>query len=449
MAAYVIRSPETGTWTCKITGSSVTATSGTTGYSVNAWLSGSMVLLSSGFGTKSIHVGAPLLLEATATNGGSPLAGATATAVVKLPDSTASTVTLYDDETHGDLHSGDGVYSAAFTQTSQSGNYQVVFQVKGTSPAFEREDYQLATVSSSSSSLTNSFTDAGVDTDGDGLYNSVKITAGVSITKAANYRVYGELTDSKGNVLDTTVESKLSTSDSIVQLSFDGTLYQRGVDGPYELSRVTIAEDDGTAIMPVDEEVDAYQTAAYKAAQFQHAGLAVTGNGTSKGVDLDGNKLFDQLVIDFDVTSAGSGSYNWSGRLSDKNGTAINLAANSGNLNAGTNTIELVFDGKAIGTHGVNGPYRFNDLLLYGPGGSISVWHVLNTTAYLASQFEGFTALNPISTGVALALTAPSGAVRRSTEIASLSRHWLSPLRAPAYPVEPPLSPSTELRSLL
>lgn len=409
MAAYVINNPETGTWTYTVTGSSVTATSGMTGYAVDAWLNGTTVLVTGGFGTKSIHVGDPLLLEATATNGGSPLAGATGTAVVKLPDATTSTVTLFDDGTHGDLHSGDGVYSATFAQTSQSGNYQVVFQVKGTAPAFEREDYQLATVSSSSSSFSKTFTDAGVDTDSDGLYNSLKVTAGVTITKAANYRVYGEITDSKGNVLDTTTEANLSTSTNTVQLSFDGaTLYQRGVDGPYTLSRVTMAEDDGSAIMPVDEQLNGYQTTAYMAAQFQHAGLAISGNGTANGIDLNSNQLYDQLVIDFDVTSAGSGYYYWSGRLSDKNGTEINLAANSGNLVAGTNTIEMVFDGKAIGIHGVNGPYQLNDLLLYGPGGSISVGHVLSTTAYLASQFEGYVALNPISTGVALALTGPA-----------------------------------------
>ncbi len=408
MVTYALSNPATGAWTYKITGTSVTDPSGFTAYSIDALLKGSQIAMTVGFSSSNLHLNDSLLIEATVTNAGSPLTGATATAIVKLPDATASTITLFDDGTHGDVHSGDGIYSAAFAQTVQSGNYQVVFQVKGTSPAFEREGYALATVSSSNSSFSGTFTDAGIDSDSDGLYNSLDITVGVTIAKAANYRVYGEITDSQGNVLDTTVESKLSTSDSTVQLYFDGaTLYQRGVDGPYKLTRVTMAEDDGTAIMPVDEKLNAYQTTPYKASQFQHSGLAVTGNGTSKGIDLNGNKLFDQLVIDFDVTSAGSGSYNWSGLLSDKNGTAISLAANSGNLNAGTNTIELVFDGKAIGTHGVNGPYQLNDLLLYGPGGSISVGHVLNTTAYLASQFEGFTALNPINTGVSLALTGP------------------------------------------
>ena len=409
MAAYTITAPETGVWTYKVTGTTVTDASGMTGYSVDAWLSGTTTQIKGSFGNGNLHLGDALQLTASITTGNTPFSGATVTATILLPDKTTANVTLHDDGTNGDAVKNDGIYTGSFAQTSQAGNYQVVFQAKSTSPAFEREDFQLATVSSSKSAFSGVFSNAGVDSDSDGLFNVLKVTAGVNITKSATYRVIGTLTDSKGNSIESAVQAALSSSNSSIQLSFDGTtLYQNGVDGPYQLSRITMAEIGDVSIMPVDEKLGAYQTAAYKANEFQHTALAATGNGTSRGIDLNGNKLFDQLVIDFDVTSVGSGSYNWSGRLSDKNGTAIGLASNSGNLIAGVNTIELVFDGSSIGKHGVNGPYMLNDMLLYGTAGSLSVPHVLSTTAYTASQFEGFTAINRIATGVGLTLTAPA-----------------------------------------
>ncbi|MFL6388911.1 MAG: Ig-like domain-containing protein [Terriglobales bacterium] len=89
-----------------------------------------------------------------------------------------------------------------------------------------------------------------------------------------------------------------------------------------------------------------------------------------------------------------SGFYNWSARLADINGAQIALAGNLGNLNAGVATIQLTFPGQAIGQHGVNGPYKVDDLVLFGPGGSITVPNVFLTSAYLATQFEGSQNIN-------------------------------------------------------
>jgi hypothetical protein len=90
------------------------------------------------------------------------------------------------------------------------------------------------------------------------------------------------------------------------------------------------------------------------------------------------------------------GSYQWSGRLRDKTGREITLASGSGNLPTGVSNIQLVFDGSAIGSNGVDGPYYVTDLLLFGVGNSLSVANVMTTSVFLASAFEGYvTSLGP------------------------------------------------------
>ena len=46
-------------------------------------------------------------------------------ATLKAPDGSTSSVTMYDDGTHGDVTASDGIYSAIYTDYSQNGDYQL------------------------------------------------------------------------------------------------------------------------------------------------------------------------------------------------------------------------------------------------------------------------------------------------------------------------------------
>src|SRR5262249_38427406 len=234
------------------------------------------------------------------------------------------------------------------------------------------------------------FQDFGVDTDGDGLFNNLTISVGLNITAAGSYRLFGVLTDSRGNTLDAGAAATLNAGANTVALKFDGrTIFQRGVDGPYRLT-VRLAEDNNFDILPLDERINAHQTAAYSFRSFQHAPISLTGGGSSTGVDTNGNGRFDLLNVGVEVELVRSGFYQWSGRLTDRNGRELGFDSGFGFFAPGTNTLTFTFDGSAIGRNGVDGPYFVRGLLVFGGGASLVASNAFATSPFLASQFEGF-----------------------------------------------------------
>ncbi|MFL6388912.1 MAG: choice-of-anchor X domain-containing protein [Terriglobales bacterium] len=256
---FRVANPEAGNWTLQVTGTSVIDPSGVVAYSVTAWIENASVMLVGGMEKSTVHAGDSLRLLATLTTGGLPLPGPTATARILLPDGSISDVTLHDDGVAGDSVANDGIYSAIVGPLSQAGIYQVLFRAIGTAPGssagFSREDYSLATVSSSSSFFDGTFHDAGVDTDGDGLFNLLNIDVGLNITTAATYRIVATLTDSSGNTLDAPFKAALAPGLTTVHLSFDGsTIFGLGINGPYKLSHIILAEESARILCPLTRE---------------------------------------------------------------------------------------------------------------------------------------------------------------------------------------------------
>ena len=111
---------------------------------------------------------------------------------------------------------------------------------------------------------------------------------------------------------------------------------------------------------------------------------------TDRGVDTNGNGLFDLLQTTFQVDTLRAGSYTWTGTLRSAEGAALSVASGQGALAAGTTTLGFTFDGKAIGASGIDGPYGLFDVAVYGPPDAATLVAVVgNTQAYSASQFEG------------------------------------------------------------
>jgi uncharacterized repeat protein (TIGR01451 family) len=393
LEVYNFSAPETGLWTIEISAPSVTEPSGQVGYAVNGWLENPAITFVGSVERPNIHAGETLRLFGTVNNGSAPLSGASVIARVALPDNTLLDVTLHDDGAGGDANANDGVYTGALNNTVQPGTYRIAFNAsRTTGPTFSREDFTIATVSRSASTISGPFQDFGLDTDGDGLFNQLVVQAGVNATVAGNYRVLAVLTDSAGNTHTASVLTNLNAGPQTVPLNFDGeAIFNNRVDGPYRLTSVTLSEEGDFDIMPVDQRTDVHQTAAYRFGQFQHAGLSLTGTGSTTGIDNDGNGLFNQLRIGVDVEVINAGFYRWSARLTDRNGTEIGFASGSGSFNSGLNTMNLTFDGETIGRNGVDGPYFVRGLILFGAGDSLVASDAFTTSALRASQFEGFT----------------------------------------------------------
>jgi uncharacterized repeat protein (TIGR01451 family) len=397
LEVYNFSAPETGMWTVEVSAPSVTDPSGHVGYAVSGWLENPAITFAGAVERPNIHAGETLRFLGTLNNSGAPVTGASVIARVALPDNTLRDVSLRDDGADGDANANDGVYTGALSDTAQPGTYRVAFNAsRRTAPgaaAFSREDFTIATVSRSASTISGPFQDFGLDTDGDGLFNQLVVQVGVNATVAGNYRLLAVLTDSAGNTHNASVLMSLNAGQQLVPLRFDGeSIFKNRVDGPYRLTSVVLSEEGDLDILPVDQRVDLHQTAGYSFGQFQHTAISLTGNGSTTGIDTDSNGLFNLLRVGVEVEIMSPGFYRWSARLADRNGTELGFAAGSGFFNSGLNTMNFTFDGARIGRNGLDGPYFIRGLIMFGAGDSLVVSDAFTTSALRASQFEGFTA---------------------------------------------------------
>jgi hypothetical protein len=389
---YGIEHPQPGNWTLEVTAPSVTNTDGIEPYYLNGYLSNTPIQFSANSDKQSYHSGDPVIFSATLRNAGAPIVDAQVTAKVALPDDSTANVAFVDDGTGGDKTAHDGIYTGRLL-TTQSGLYRARVLASGpASSPFSREQLLLFPVSISSSSFTNTFSDIGNDTDGDGLFNELDITADVNVSEPGNYRVFGQLTNSQGIIIGTTgLNVELTSGIQQVTLRFDGErIYQSGSDGPYTLSIVRLAEDKSGTPLPLDERLNAHTTAAYTHGQFQRSAIYIPQSGTDQGTDTNGNGLFDRLDINLDVDVIADGLYSWSGRLVDQNGTELGFTTGSASFTSGINIATFSFDGNPIGKNGVDGPYFLKDVLLYSSTTSTTVFNAYTTKGYKASEFEGY-----------------------------------------------------------
>ncbi|OQY49358.1 MAG: hypothetical protein DRR08_08275 [Candidatus Parabeggiatoa sp. nov. 2] len=244
--------------------------------------------------------------------------------------------------------------------------------------------------------LDGTFNAQGIDTNRNGLFDILRIEFGANLTEAGTFKVGGVLkTQTSPRVVFSKTMMTLSTGPQTLTLDFRGPLIQKlEMDGPYE---VLVMLREPTTYEMLDGVRLEQKTAAYSFTDFEPLGgpppaISPAGSSFDKGVDLDGNGLFDELHVEIDLELTTTDFYEWSARLVDVNGTEIGFDSRTATLNEGIATIHLVFDGQLIGENGVDGPYVVKGLLIYGRTGPNLVHSstIAETQAYRASQFEGF-----------------------------------------------------------
>jgi len=402
MAVYGLEHADPGLWTVEVRALSVDSTI-PMAYAAHAWFEAPAVRFSGALPEAAIHAGEPLIVTGRLTEGDAPLGGATVQARIELPDNSLRDVNLHDDGVDPDLRAGDGIYSGRLTDTGTPGFYRVAFTASGvrvSGAPFSREDFGLATASASRSRFTG-FRDSGKDEDGDGLFDALLLDVDLDVTQAAQYRLFAVLTDAAGHRHEASAVAALEPGPATIEASFAGEpFFADGVDGPYTLSEVRLAEEGDPELLPVTSATEAHQTAGYSFLQFEHSPIRLSGSGSATGIDTNGNGSFDQLQISLNVDLDRPGSYGWSGQLRDPNGTGLGIASGTASFPAGTNEITLTFDGVRIGKNGVDGPYSVTDLAVFGPGSNLLVDHAFDTPAFTASQFEGAPDRTPPSISV-------------------------------------------------
>jgi hypothetical protein len=305
-------------------------------------------------------------------------------------------VTFKDDGSDGDKVAGDGLFTASF-QPGIAGNFSVNAVVSGTSSSgqtYERTAFALFRVNPVLANFTGTFTDRGIDLDGDNLLDQIGIAPDINIITAGEYNLVVTLQGSNGTSITANNILELAAGNVSPEVLFSTQNIKQyiGVNGPYKVLETRLEFFGMSPPATADAAFDLGDTAAYMLNQLQRKKIEFIGTGSkAEGSDSDNNGKFDFLDVSLPVDFLNSGNYSWSARLVDQNGTEVALASGNDSFEAGTAMLLLRFNGLKINANGVDGPFFVRNFIVFGNNESLTVTEALTTPAITANQFDSFT----------------------------------------------------------
>jgi len=245
--------------------------------------------------------------------------------------------------------------------------------------------------------LAGTYTDTGMDSNGNGLFEHLRLNVEVQIQNEGLYNVVAWLEGESGTeIAFANTQQTLASGTSTVELLFDGSLIRsRGMDGPYSVSRVELRATDEENL--VDEAEDVHTTAGYQATDFEPSAVEIADDFSDTGIDEDGDGQFDWLrtQIDLQVHEASTYSIIAALKSSSDSSTTIDVVNRTVSLSSGTQTVDLDFDGRTIFQHRKDGPYYLARLRIRDDSGSQIAFasDVLTTSSYDVTQFQSGVAI--------------------------------------------------------
>jgi hypothetical protein len=181
------------------------------------------------------------------------------------------------------------------------------------------------------------------------------------------------------------VREFLEAGDHTVALAFKGTdIGLAGVDGPYQVQAYVSADggwvgyETRPGIMPPVPEgwTWEYTTGAYEASDFEEPRFAIrfTGTHADEGLDLDGDGLFDYLVVTADADVNLAGTYSFDGSLTAPFDGGpyrdfwVTSTYGTVDLAEGRQALEFRFNGGDLWASGHEGAFDFRLSVYYGGG---------------------------------------------------------------------------------
>jgi hypothetical protein len=222
--------------------------------------------------------------------------------------------------------------------------------------------------------LSGSYSDSGVDSDGDGLYNTLNVRVGLQVNTPGNYSVQAWLHDANGNSIAGGDASVACTGSGVQTLAFSGrNIRWQRANGPYQVRSLEVLDAALNRVLTVQA---AYTTTAYAANQFQgvSASNAATIDPTGysdNGLDVNGDSKFDYLRFTLKVNATTAGAYHIEASLKADQRTTLVSAENDFVLAVGNNTITLDFAGGALFASATNAPYQLAGVTLLDSQGSV------------------------------------------------------------------------------
>jgi hypothetical protein len=228
--------------------------------------------------------------------------------------------------------------------------------------------------------------DNATDKNGDGQPDTLDVAATLQVVRAGEYTLEGVLNDATGTTQIAAAAQKgpLAKGSDVVTLSFAGDQINKSmIDGPYHLE-LRLYDDAVVQVATYDG-----LTKPYHAADFSRKDFLFTGEFHDRGMDTDGNGLYNYLAIDTKVQVFKPGQYILQAWLQDTAGKDIVFTTRTLDLLLGQQSVVLLFDGAEINAHGVNGPYSLIYILARDDKGIVdSERKVYQTQFYNSSDFE-------------------------------------------------------------
>jgi hypothetical protein len=187
--------------------------------------------------------------------------------------------------------------------------------------------------------------DYGLDTDSDSYFDYLIVEAMFLCYETGRYTFYADLYDPWGSLLTSAeVTRDFSIGGRMVEFTFDGwIIWYNGVSGWLEV-HLSVESESG---MTLDTDVH-YSDYYYYYYEFESSPAEFWPPHDDQALDGDDDGLYECLVVAATVEVYVDGEYTVTGTLYDDWGYVTDIAGNTSHLAAGTNHVELRFDGWLI-----------------------------------------------------------------------------------------------------
>jgi hypothetical protein len=207
--------------------------------------------------------------------------------------------------------------------------------------------------------FTPPHSDAGIDENGNTLYDWLVVYLSVYVLVEGDYDVDADLYDPLGGYVTYAYNSTyLYAGEQSFVLWFYGLdVFNSGASGSFEVD-VWLYYDWDT------QDSDVYYTSDYSYDEFEPPGAYFSPPHSDWGEDSDSDILFDYLVIEVGLGATVEGDYYVEGYLDDSEGNYLGWTNTYCYLVVGSNVADLYFSGGLLyGTH-LDGAYTV-DMYLY------------------------------------------------------------------------------------
>jgi len=243
------------------------------------------------------------------------------------------------------------------------------------------------TVTATLADFTGPYSDHGVDTNANSLYDYLEVEFSLDVYVEGFYYIYAGLYDVSGSwICNTMVETPpFAVGVHPYSIMFDGLEISSALaDGPYQV--------DLTIYDPEYEHlgIDQYTTGAYDASEFEHLAI-LSPPYSDHGLDSDLDGECESLVISAQVDVVVPEYYLVGVALYSAGWDYITEDFNMTYLTAGVHSVEVPLSGWRIFDSGMDGPFSASITLRHV---SESLGSAVHTTgAYTFDQFEPYPAM--------------------------------------------------------